>query len=143
MTALAAVVSRPTPCQGLQVAPNKQNSSHPSLPPLTFSLKQLPVSEETLRFSCQSCFNVRPSLVPPLAGLQTPNKRAFPGGGVVRSLCAKTIAAGEADGGRMAGAETKTSLEHPLVYISFYKFASLPDYEQLRLAIKQKCDEQV
>lgn len=29
------------------------------------------------------------------------------------------------------------------MYVSFYKFASLPDYEQLRLAIKQRCDEEV
>ncbi|GAQ88239.1 rhodanese-like domain containing protein [Klebsormidium nitens] len=42
----------------------------------------------------------------------------------------------------MAGVEEGHSQEHPLVYVSFYKFASLPDYEQLRLAIKQRCDEE-
>jgi hypothetical protein len=141
MTALRSGIARPAPSQGLQLTESKLKvpEAHVPLRVLLAKVLHPPHEPSSPRSTC-SRFVPASSHFQLL--LQSPIQHTSIGAGLTRAARTEAVPILEADGQGMA--ETGSGPpEHPLVYVSFYKFASLPDYEELRLRIQEKCDEQV
>jgi hypothetical protein len=141
MTALKSGIARPAPCQGLQFTESKLKVPEAHMPLRVLLPKVLHPSHETSS-PMSTCSRLVPFSSYVQLIFQSPIQHTSFGAGLTRAARTEAVPILEADGQEMA--ETGNGPhEHPLVYVSFYKFASLPDYEELRLSIKEKCDEQV